>query len=344
MPGAAPLESRWYPAATATMLIGTGMSWLDRLRGGFKKTADRLADNLTGLFSQAALDTATLDDIEEALIASDLGPEAAADPDEAIAPRSSSSSTSAGCARSSPRRSKRSSPRRQAARNLGLPAPHVILVIGVNGSGKTTTIGKLGIWLKEQDYGVLLAPATRSARPRSSSSRSGAIGSARRSSPARKAATPPASCSTASSRRPQGHRRPDRRHRRPAAEQGPLMDELPRSAACSAGSTPKPRTTCSWCSTPPPARTRSAQVEVFGETAGVTGLVMTKLDGTARGGMLVAAAEKVRPADPRHRRRRGRRRPAAVRPARRRPRHCRTAARMTKKEKTEKPAGGTRSC
>src|SRR5437660_9876057 len=52
------------------------MSWLDRLRGGFQKTAERVADNLTGLASRAALDTATLDDIEEALIASDLGPEA----------------------------------------------------------------------------------------------------------------------------------------------------------------------------------------------------------------------------------------------------------------------------
>src|SRR6185503_7887479 len=39
---------------------------------------------------------------------------------------------------------------------FGFPRPHVILVIGVNGSGKTTTIGKLGHWLKEQDYGALL--------------------------------------------------------------------------------------------------------------------------------------------------------------------------------------------
>ena len=52
------------------------MSWLDRLRDGFSKTADRVADNLTGITSRAALDTSTLDDIEEALIASDLGPEA----------------------------------------------------------------------------------------------------------------------------------------------------------------------------------------------------------------------------------------------------------------------------
>ena len=61
------------------------MSWLDRLRGGFAKTAERVADNLTGLTSRAALDTATLDDIEEALIASDLGPEASHRIREAIA-------------------------------------------------------------------------------------------------------------------------------------------------------------------------------------------------------------------------------------------------------------------
>ena len=61
------------------------MSWLDRLRGGFQKTAERVADNLTGLTSRAALDTSTLDDIEEALIASDLGPEASHRIREAIA-------------------------------------------------------------------------------------------------------------------------------------------------------------------------------------------------------------------------------------------------------------------
>ena len=55
-----------------------------------------------------------------------------------------------------------------------------------------------------------------------------------------------------------------------------------------------------------------SQVEVFGKIAGVTGLVMTKLDGTARGGILVAIAREIRPADPFHRRRRGRRRSRAV--------------------------------
>ena len=52
-------------------------SWHERLLGGFRKTSDRLLGNLAGL-SLARLDDATLDEIEEALIASDLGPATAA--------------------------------------------------------------------------------------------------------------------------------------------------------------------------------------------------------------------------------------------------------------------------
>ena len=63
------------------------MSWLERVTIGFKKTADRLGDNLAGLATKAALDTATLDDIEEALIASDIGPEASRRIRNAIAAR-----------------------------------------------------------------------------------------------------------------------------------------------------------------------------------------------------------------------------------------------------------------
>src|ERR1700709_544330 len=53
-------------------------TWIDRLQAGFRKTSERLGDNLTGLFTKATLDDATLDEIEEALIASDLGPATAA--------------------------------------------------------------------------------------------------------------------------------------------------------------------------------------------------------------------------------------------------------------------------
>ena len=64
-----------------------------------------------------------------------------------------------------------------------------------------------------------------------------------------------------------------------------------------------------------------SQVEIFGKIAGVTGLVMTKLDGTARGGILVAISQQIRAARPCHRRWRERRRSAIVPCARFRARH-----------------------
>ncbi len=271
------------------------MSWLDRLRGGFAKTADRVAENLTGLTSRAALDTSTLDDIEEALIASDLGPEASHRIREAIARQKFERLDERGL-RSilADEIEKILTPVAKPLQVWGFPRPHVILVIGVNGSGKTTTIGKLAHWLKEQDYGVLLAAGD--------TFRAAAIEQLQ---------------DLGRSHRRARHLRQGRRRR------------CRRSCSTASSRRPRPASTC-WSSTPPGAsRTRShlmeelskirrvlgrlnpeaphdvllvldattgqnalAQVEVFRESAGVTGLIMTKLDGTARGGVLVAAAEK----------------------------------------------------
>ena len=55
----------------------TQTSWSERLLGGFRKTSERLSDNLAGLAGGGKLSDATLDDIEAALIVSDLGPSAA---------------------------------------------------------------------------------------------------------------------------------------------------------------------------------------------------------------------------------------------------------------------------
>ena len=134
------------------------MSWLDRLTAGFKKTADKVADNITGIVKEQALDTATLDDIEEALIASDLGPEASKRIRDGIAARKFEQLDERGLRTILAEEiEKILTPVARPLDVWGFPRPHVILVIGVNGSGKTTTIGKLGQWLKEQDYGVLLA-------------------------------------------------------------------------------------------------------------------------------------------------------------------------------------------
>ena len=270
------------------------MSWLDRLRGGFSKTADKLADNLTGLTSRAALDTATLDDIEEALIASDIGPEASHRIREAIARQKFDRLDERGL---------RSiladeiegilAPVAKPLEIFGFPRPHVILVIGVNGSGKTTTIGKLAHWLKEQDYGVLLCAgdtfrAAAIAQLKIWGERIGApvISGKEGGDPAGlvfdgvKQATAQGIdvlvVDTAGRMQNKTH----------------LMEELAKIRRVLGRLNPDAPHDVVLVLDATTGQNALAQVETFRETANVTGLIMTKLDGTARGGVLVAAAER----------------------------------------------------
>ena len=133
-------------------------SWHEKLLGGFRRTSDRLIGNLTGL-GTAPLDDDTLDEIEEALIASDLGPETAGK----IRARLSAGSFERNMEDLGIRLVVAEEVEKalaEVARPLevdAFPRPQVILVIGVNGSGKTTTIAKLAHLFLEQDYGVMLA-------------------------------------------------------------------------------------------------------------------------------------------------------------------------------------------
>jgi fused signal recognition particle receptor len=269
------------------------MSWLDRLRGGFQKTAERVADNLTGLTSRAALDTATLDDIEEALIASDLGPEASHRIREAIARQKFERLDERGL-RSilADEIEKILAPVAKPLEITGFPRPHVILVIGVNGSGKTTTIGKLGHWLKEQDYGVLLAAGdTFRAAAREQltvwgernnvtviAQESGdaaavifdAVGAAR----ARKIDVMMADTAG---------RLPTQLH---------LMEELRKVRRVIAKAMPDAPHEVLLVIDANTGQNALAQVKAFDDALGLTGLIVTKLDGTAKGGILAAIARQ----------------------------------------------------
>ena len=71
-----------------------------------------------------------------------------------------------------------------------------------------------------------------------------------------------------------------------------LMDELGKVKRVVEKQAPgRPR--CCWCSTPPPARTASQQARVFREVVDVTGIVLTKLDGSAKGGIVVAVQREL---------------------------------------------------
>ncbi|MEA3042588.1 MAG: fused signal recognition particle receptor [Sphingomonadales bacterium] len=269
-------------------------SWFERMRLGFQKTSDRLGDNLTGLIAKSALDPATLDAIEEALVASDLGPKTAAKVRARLAEERFERGLTEEAVRAvvAQELEKILSPVAEPLEIIAFPRPQVILVVGVNGSGKTTTIAKLAHLFVEQDYSVLLAAGDTF---RAAAIEQLQIWADRAGVPV--IAGPEGSDSSAIVY--DGLKR--------ATAEGidvlivdtagrlqnkkDLMDELAKIRRTLGRLNPAAPHDVVLVLDATIGQNTLAQIEVFREVAGVTGLVMTKLDGTARGGVLVAAAD-----------------------------------------------------
>ena len=274
--------------------MSTNPSWHDKLRGGFRRTSDRLIGNLAGL-GGARLDEATLDDIEEALIASDLGPATAGHIRHRLAEGTFERDMEELGIRLVVAEEVEKALARVAVplEVTAFPRPQVMLVIGVNGSGKTTTIAKLAHLLMEQDYGVMLAAGD--------TFRAAAIGQL--ATWAERVGVPIVTG-------PEGGDAAGVVWDavRQATETGidvlivdtagrlqnkrELMDELAKIRRVLGRINPASPHDVVLVLDATTGQNALNQIEVFKEVAGVTGLVMTKLDGTARGGVLVAAAEK----------------------------------------------------
>ena len=274
--------------------MSTTPSWHQRLLGGFKRTSDRLVGNLAGL-GTGRLDDDTLDEIEEALIASDLGPATAA----RIRARLAEGSFERDMEELGVRlvvAEEIEKTLTKVAKPLEIeafPRPQVLLVIGVNGSGKTTTIAKLAHLLQEQDYGVMLAAGDtfRAAAIGQLQTWADRVGVELVKGPeggdaagivfeAVKRATDKGidALIVDTAGRLQNKRE--------------LMDELAKIRRVLGRINPASPHDVVLVLDATTGQNALSQIEVFKEVAGVTGLVMTKLDGTARGGVLVAAAEK----------------------------------------------------
>ncbi len=269
--------------------------WHKKLIGGFKKTSERLSENLTGLVTKSKLDDAMLDEIEDALIVSDLGPEMASRVRSKLAStRHDRNIDEAGVREILADEIK--SVLEPVAKRIEIeafPRPQVILVIGVNGSGKTTTIAKLAHLFLEQDYGVMLAAgdtfraaaigqlkiwADRLGIPIVSGAEGGDSAGVVFDAVKQATATGIDVLIVDTAGRLQNKRE--------------LMDELAKIRRVLGRLNPASPHDVVLVLDATTGQNALSQIEIFKEVAGVTGLVMTKLDGTARGGVLVAASEK----------------------------------------------------
>jgi fused signal recognition particle receptor len=270
-------------------------SWGDRLFGGFRKTSERLTGNLAGIVAKSKLDEDQLDAIEDALILSDLGPRAAA----RIRERLSDERFERGADEVTIRMAVAEEiaailrPVAKPLEIVAFPRPQVILTIGVNGSGKTTTIAKLAHLFQEQDYGVMLAAGDTF---RAAAIEQLAIWAERVGAPLVRGPEggDPASIVFDAVKAATGQgidvlivdtagRLQNKRE---------LMDELAKVRRVLGRLNPEAPHDVVLVLDATNGQNALQQIEVFREMAGVTGLVMTKLDGTARGGVLVAAAEQ----------------------------------------------------
>lgn len=268
-------------------------SWREKLFGGLKRTSEKLGENLTGLFAKP-LDAQTLDEIEEALIVSDLGPAMAM----RIRDRLEDTRHSRPITEEYVREviaDEVEKVLRPVAKPLEFKAnrPQVILVIGVNGSGKTTTIAKLAKRFQEQGRSVMLAAGD--------TFRAAAIGQLKVW--AERIGVPIVSGKEGGDAAGLAFSAVQQ-----ATEQGidilivdtagrlqnrtELMDELAKIRRVLGRLDPASPHDVVLVLDATSGNNVLSQIEVFRDVAQVTGLVMTKLDGTARGGMLVAAAEK----------------------------------------------------
>ena len=274
------------------------MSWIDRLRTGLTRSTAKLGDSLAGLATGTVpLDETRLEEIEEALIAADLGPAVAArirarlgdvkfakGIDEAGLKAAVAAEVTAVLA-----------PMAKPLTVTAFPRPHVILVVGVNGSGKTTTIAKLARRFTESDYTVMLAAgdtfrAAAIAQLRIWADRIGvpvisgeqgadAAGLAFTALQAARAAGSDVLIIDTAGR---------------LQNKAGLMDELAKMRRVIQKLSPAAPHDTVLVLDATTGQNALNQIEVFRDIAKVTGLVMTKLDGSARGGVLVAAAEKFR--------------------------------------------------
>ncbi|MBV8108620.1 MAG: signal recognition particle-docking protein FtsY [Hyphomicrobiales bacterium] len=269
-------------------------SWWQRLSGGLKRTSASIGGAVTDLVAKRRLDQAMLDEIEEVLIRADLGVESAARIAAAVGEGRYDKSITADEVKAvvAAEVEKVLTPVAKPL-SIGARKPFVALVVGVNGSGKTTTIGKLAAKFRAEGRSVLLAAgdtfrAAAIDQLNIWGGRSGASVIAR--APGADAAGLAFDALTQARGEDVDVLLVDTAGR--LQNKAVLMDELQKIVRVMKKVDPAVPHAVLLVLDATVGQNALSQVEVFRDLAGVTGLVMTKLDGTARGGILVAIAAK----------------------------------------------------
>ena len=269
-------------------------SWWQRLSGGLKRSSSSLGTALTDLVRKRQLDAAMLDEVEDALIRADLGTATAARISDIIGQGRYDKDISEDDLKAviATEVEKVLMP---VAKPLAIEGakPFVILVSGVNGSGKTTTIGKLAAKMSREGKKVMLAAGDtfRAAAIEQLKIWGGRVGAkVIAHEQGSDAAGVAFDAVTAAKAEGTDVLLIDTAGR--LQNKSELMNELEKVVRVIKKVDASAPHAVLLVLDATVGQNALSQVEAFHRTAGVTGLVMTKLDGTARGGILVALAEK----------------------------------------------------
>ena len=267
-----------------------------RLKSGLARSSRNLTDGITGVLTKRKLDEPALDALEETLIAADLGTRLAAQVVERLRRERFGKEASDADIRTvladEIAHTLASVEAPLAIDDAGAPRPYVVLVVGVNGGGKTTTIGKLAQRLKGEGKRVVLAAGDtfRAAAAEQLTIWGKRTGSRVIAGPAGGDAAGLAFDALAAAKKDKADAllidTAGRLHNK-----ANLMAELEKVVRVLKKADPAAPHAVLLVLDATVGQNAQAQAQAFGDMVGVTGLVMTKLDGTAKGGVLVPIAE-----------------------------------------------------
>jgi fused signal recognition particle receptor len=269
--------------------------WFQRLRHGLAKTSAELSQGIAGVFTKRKLDASTLEELEELLIRADLGLDMAMRITDRLSEGRYERDISPDAVKAI-----MAEEVEKALRPVAIPLtidaahrPHVMLVVGVNGTGKTTTIGKLARHFTAEGKRIMLAAGDTF---RAAAIEQLKIWGERTGSPVVAGETGADAAGLVFDALTRA--RADGRDLLIIDTAGrlqnktDLMAELEKIVRVIKKIDPTGPHTVLLTLDATTGQNAINQVDIFRKTAGVTGLIMTKLDGTARGGILVAIGDK----------------------------------------------------